>query len=460
MHRLNSKSLMFKTMSIITFFSILILLIMYLFQILFSNFYYERSKIREVRNIADNIEDNVDKVDAYLSKATSESDVCIEYKLTNGSILYNENAKGCILAHSNKKVDSLKNEMYGNDNNMVFYTITNPLFNSKSYLYGVRLSNGAYVYINSQLESLDNTYIVLKNQLIYLLILVILLAVIISYFISTALTHPILEITGKAKKLGNGDLSVSFNEYGIQEVDELSDTLNYAKSEMIKMDDYRRDLMANVGHDLKTPLTLIRSYAEMVRDITYKDEEKRTENLNVIISETDRLNDLVNDILVLSKIESNKDSIEIEEYDLVNQIKEILSKFEILSMKEGYNFKYIGPKKALVHADKNKISQVIYNLVNNAVNYTGDDQKVTVKVSAKDGGYLVEVKDTGKGIDDETIKHIWDRYYKTEKKHKRNKVGTGLGLAIVKEILEIHGFKYGVNSKIGKGTNFYFTIKK
>ena len=218
--------------------------------------------------------------------------------------------------------------------------------------------------------------------------------------------------------------------------------------------------MANVGHDLKTPLTLIKSYAEMVRDITYKDKAKMDDNLNVIINETDRLNELVNDILTLSKIEASADTLNLEEYDLVKQIDEIMDKFQILSETEDYNFIYSGVESGMVYADRNKISQVIYNLLNNAINYTGDDQTVYINVEENKKDYLVEIKDTGKGIDDETIKHVWDRYYKTEKKHKRNKVGTGLGLSIVKGILDAHEFTYGVKSKKGSGTNFYFTVNK
>ena len=260
--------------------------------------------------------------------------------------------------------------------------------------------------------------------------------------------------------MGEGDLSVRFERSNISEIDELSETLNYAKTEMVKTDDYRRDLMANVGHDLKTPLTLIKSYAEMVRDITYKDDKKREANLNVIINETDRLNALVNDIITLSKIEANAEVLNIEKYDLVAQIKEIIGKFEILTLTENYHFKYSGPEKVSIEADKTKMSQVIYNLINNAINYTGDDSVVEIKITNKRNDYLVEIIDTGKGIDKDTIKHIWDRYYKTEKKHKRNKVGTGLGLSIVKGILENHRFKYGVKSTLGKGTSFWFIVKK
>ena len=136
--------------------------------------------------------------------------------------------------------------------------------------------------------------------------------------------------------------------------------------------------MANVGHDLKTPLTLIKSYAEMVRDITYKDKDKMDDNLNVIIKETDRLNELVNDIITLSKIEANADTLNLEDYDIVVQIKEIIDKFEILSITENYTFIYSGVSAGMVHADKNKRSQVIYNLINNAINYTGDDQTVYI----------------------------------------------------------------------------------
>ena len=260
--------------------------------------------------------------------------------------------------------------------------------------------------------------------------------------------------------MGSGDLSVVFERSNISEIDELSDTLNYAKNEMVKTDDYRRDLMANVGHDLKTPLTLIKSYAEMVRDITFKDEEKRNEHLNVIINESDRLNELVNDIIELSKLESSANELVIEQYDLIKELKAIINKFEILELTENYNFVFTGPKEALIKADKKKINQVIYNLIGNAINYTGDDSTVYINVTKVKNGFQVEVIDTGKGIDEETIKHVWNRYYKTEKKHKRNKVGTGLGLSIVREILEAHGFKYGVRSTIGKGTNFYFTLGK
>ena len=118
------------------------------------------------------------------------------------------------------------------------------------------------------------------------------------------------------------------------------------------------------------------------------------------------------------------------------------------------------PEEIIIRADRNKINQVIYNLVNNALNYTGDDKKVFINVKEEKKFYLVEIKDTGKGIDKDKIEHIWEKYYKNEKNHKRNVVGTGLGLSIVKNILECHNFEYGVKSKKNEGTIFYFKVSK
>ena len=129
---------------------------------------------------------------------------------------------------------------------------------------------------------------------------------------------------------------------------------------------------------------------------------------------------------------------------------------------EDENYKFITeiPKIAIVKADKNKINQVLYNLINNAINYTGDDLTVKIFVKEYKKNYLVEVIDSGKGINNQDLQNIWDKYYKKERNHKRNVVGTGLGLFIVKGILESHNFKFGVKSKLNKGTDFYFYINK
>ena len=160
-------------------------------------------------------------------------------------------------------------------------------------------------------------------------------------------------------------------------------------------------------------------------------------------------------------MQSNIEDLNIEEFDLISLIDEILARYKVLKETENYKLIFIHRvKKALVNADKKKIEQVIYNLINNAINYTGDDNTVKIKVNNSDNCYLVEIIDTGKGIKEKDIPYIWEKYYKNKKKHKRNLVGTGLGLSIVKNILELHNFEHGVNTVINKGSTFYFKVNK
>ena len=195
----------------------------------------------------------------------------------------------------------------------------------------------------------------------------------------------------------------------------------------------------------------------MARDLNKDDEVKRTENLNIIIEETERLNLLVNDILELSKSEKNIDSLNKEDFDLTSLVQTIIYRFDYLK-EEGYTINFESKKNYVINADKQKIEQVIYNLISNAVNYTGKDKTVTIKIEEEKKYIRVYVIDTGKGIKKDELDLIWDKYYKNEKNHQRNKVGTGLGLSIVKNILIKHGYNYGVITTRGNGTKFYFDI--
>ena len=367
----------------------------------------------------------------------------------------NESNRGCLT--SNYKY---KNEFYNSGETEQTIKLINPLFNTKTLIYARKYNDDITIFVNASLEPLDTTINILSNQLIIVSFIVIILAFIIGYFISKKISKPIENMNEKALKLANGNYNFQFdNNSNITEIDTLASTLNYAKKELEHTDELRRDLMANVSHDLKTPLTMIKGYAEMIRDLNYDNEEKRNANLNVIIEETERLNILVEDILTLSKIQANKDTLNKEDFDLVELINNIIKRYSIYKETEGYNFEINTPNKLIINADKKKIEQVIYNLINNAINYTGDDNKIIINIF-QDKKIRVEIKDTGKGIKEEDLPHIWEKYYHSKKKHKRNVIGTGIGLSIVKTILESHKFKYGVISEVGKGTTFYFEIRK
>ncbi|MCI6764304.1 HAMP domain-containing histidine kinase [bacterium] len=454
---IKKNSLGVKTFSYLITFSIAILLLLYMFQIVFLKIFYERYQINNLKSVANRIITSPETVS--FEQLAYENEMCIQIYNDNKVTSYNVLNKDCLLNSNDKSVIKVKNKILTSSKNSIIRVI-NPKYDSKSIIYGIHYSDDIYILLNTKLEDVNSTTYILRGQLIYITLIMIILSGIVSYFVGKMINKPILNITNKAKLMANGNYEQDTNKYDIAEIDELNQVLNYARSEIKNTDELRRDLMANVSHDLKTPLTMIKAYAEMARDINNENEDKRKDNLNVIIDETDRLNVLVNDILELSRMQNSSDELNIESYDLIEELNQILKRYEIIKETENYKFITNIPEKAMVKADKKKINQVMYNLINNAINYTGDDLTIKINITDCKKRYLVEIIDTGKGISEEDLKFIWSKYYKNEKNHKRNIVGTGLGLSIVETILIKHKFEYGVKSKKNKGSNFYFYINK
>ena len=453
------RNLRYKIWLYLIVFSLSILLFLWLFQVIFLDSYYKWYKTKELVKTVETIALNY-KEESYeetLDNISHDKGVCIELT-KNNKLVYLSNSfnRGCTA--NPQDTYNYKNDFIKSDNLSARYTLQNKRFNNKTLVLAVKINEGTQLFVSASLEPIDATVTILRSQLFYITLLVILLSLIVSYFISKLISNPIIKMKKKADEMAKGNYDITFENSEIEEINELSKTLNYACMELNKTEDLRRELMANVSHDLKTPLTMIKAYAELIRDVSYKDREKTNKNLNVIIEETDRLNLLVNDILELSKIRSNSTPLNIEEFDLNELIKTIIKRYDIYIEKENYNIEYNEKENIIIKADKKRIEQVIYNLINNAINYTGDDKKVTIKVKDQKGKIRVEIKDTGKGIEKKELQYIWDKYYKVDKTHSRVQVGSGIGLSIVKNILINHNFDYGVESKVGKGTTFYFEI--
>ncbi|MDO5003989.1 MAG: HAMP domain-containing sensor histidine kinase, partial [bacterium] len=393
-----------------------------------------------------------------INNSAYDKNICVEITNSENTIYFSKYlSRGCL--RPNEESVNYKQDFIISNLSKVKYRIVNPRFDNKTIVYAVKLDNDLYAFVNTSIEPIDSTVTILKNQLIYVTLIVLILSFIVAYYISKHISKPIVKINTAAKSLAKGEYNVVFDsDTNIDELKELSSTLDYMRDELYKTDELRRDLMANVSHDLKTPLTMIKAYAEMTRDLHINNKKKQKENMNIIIEEADRLAVLVNDILTLSKMQSELDSLELTEFDLTKLIKDILKRYKIYKETLDYNFIYDEKEKLMIKADQKKIEQVIYNLINNAINYTGDDNKIIIKTIKKKGAIRVEITDTGKGIKKEDIPYIWDKYYKNEKKHERNVVGTGLGLSIVKSILELHKYEYGVISNKNIGTTFYFII--
>lgn len=315
----------------------------------------------------------------------------------------------------------------------------------------------AAVALSTALTPLFATREILNVETMYICSVLLVVSVLLAILIFRKISKPIVQTNEKAMLLAGGNYDVKFDSDGYREISELNDTLTFAALELNRTETLRRDLMANISHDLRTPLTMIRGYAELMRDIP---GEANEENIQIIIDETNRLSNLVTDILDLSKLQSGVEKLNKTDFSITDSINGILNRYSKIKAMEGYTINFENDGDVFINADSIKISQVLYNLINNAINYTGEDKTVTVRQKVNGNTVRIEISDTGEGIDEENIKFIWDRYYKVDKTHKRPVSGTGIGLSIVKNILELHGFKYGVVSQKGEGSTFYFEAEK
>lgn len=311
------------------------------------------------------------------------------------------------------------------------------------------------LFVNTQLTPVDATVNTLRVELIWITFIMILLSLVVALMISRQVSKSFIKINESAKKMAKGDFSVRFEGKDYREIAELSDTLNATAVELNRNESLRRELIANVSHDLRTPLTMIIAYAEVMRDLP---GENTPENVQVVIDEAARLTNLVNDMLDISKLQAGVMVKNAEVYNLTESIEAVLERYNKLKEQEGYVIEFDYDRKVYVDADEYKIFQVIYNLINNAINYTGEDKTVRVSQKVIEDRVRIEVADSGEGIAKEDLPYVWDRYYKVDKTHKRSVMGTGLGLSIVKNILELHDAAYGVWSEEGKGSIFWFEL--
>ena len=358
--------------------------------------------------------------------------------------------------HFKAETEALKTKLSGKDFNVpVLYE------GGKDYFYGARIElneqEETYLLITKSLSLMHSTIRQTNIRTWVSSAFVFVLSFAVSSAVSGWLTRPIAELTDKARRLAKKEFDVDFHgaDYAT-EIVELADALNYARDELSKTDSMQKELIANVSHDFKTPLTMIKAYASMIKEISGDIPEKRNKHAQVIEDEADRLTSLVTDVLDLSKITSGIDAIKLERVNTSQILKEVIKRFDYFTETQGYEFIVHVDDDLYAQADELKISQALYNLIGNAVNYTGEDKKVYIRlVKETDAQFVFAVTDTGVGIPKEELPNIWERYYRSKEAHKRPVTGTGLGLSIVKAILDKHRLEYGVDSSEGNGTTFY-----
>ena len=358
-----------------------------------------------------------------------------------------------------KQVDFVENDVssYWTDNygtNSSFTSRDNDFYATGTFTKDIN-GTECLVLVKTRLIQVGSDRKLNSTQFIISTVFIFLTAFLFAISLTHQLVQPITSLNNSAKDLAKGKYDSKFKAEGFSEVEELRNTLNYASEELSKMDVYQKELLANVSHDLRTPLTLIGGYAEMMKDMP---EERNEDNLQIIIDETKRLNTLVNDILLLSNIQNDNNKLDIESYCITDSIKDIIYRNDKMASELGIKINFEYSELVNIEADEAQITKVIYNFISNAINYCGDDKIVIVKQEVVGDKVKISVIDHGIGIDKDEINNIWDRYYKA-KNHVRAQVGSGLGLSIVKNILQRHNFEYGVVSQKNVGSEFYFLAK-
>ena len=427
--------------------------------------YYARARSQEVVRTANALttqfRQSQDDFPAYAIQTAGANGIYIRMDTPDISLIYD----GTTVIDSSQfaeDVKLIKAKLADSETYNVSDTILGQSQGGSRFIYATHVmiaGKDNVLYIIAPLQPDPSTIRILRNMLLYISIIVLVASFVLAYMLSLRITKPIDNLTSSATELSKGNYNVKFDGSAFTETRELAKALNKASYEMEKTDFYQREILANVSHDLKTPLTMIRSYAEKIMDISGDNPEKRNADLQVIVTETERLNKLVGDIMSVSNLQSNNIELHKETFDIVEAARDVYESFNVLSSSQGFEVQFHPCKSCYVVGDRTRLMQVMTNFLDNAVKYAGDGKFINVKLTRNGKFVRFHCIDHGIGIPSDEIAHVWDKYYRTSANHERAIEGTGLGLAIVKGILTLHNANYGVDSREGKGSDFWFELE-
>lgn len=317
-----------------------------------------------------------------------------------------------------------------------------------------------YLLIHQNLDEINALQNALLQRVYIALIIIYLLSFMIFLAFELLVHRPLVEITQAATQYASGNLNYEIPIRTSDEMGYLSASLNYMSSQLRDMENYQKKFVANVSHDFRSPLTSIKGYVEAMADGTIP-PEMQSKYLNIILFETERLTDLTRDLLELNAFDTQELLLNRESFDIHDVIRSTAASFEGTCTQKKISIELVLATRHLsVFADKHKIQQVLYNLIDNAIKFSDPDSIITVETTERGEKVFVSVKDNGVGIPRDSLNKIWERFYKTDSSRGKDKKGTGLGLSIVKESIQAHGENINVISTEGVGSEFTFTLPK
>jgi signal transduction histidine kinase len=473
-------------------FSLILLLLLWFFQTICLDPFYRRVKAASVRHTAEAIADNIDheNLQDLVDRLSEDNDLQISILTQNGQSLVMQTSVRTSQIQRLQPVDfsryfSLAADSGGSYLEQVGFSPSSPdpggvtpdpaSFDPDQFAGRLPFSSRAIddqvayalltetadqdlvmILARARLSPVSSTVSTLRLQLLIISGTMLLLSLLLALSQSRRIARPIEQLNEQSRSLACGNYAVHFAAGGYREITQLAATLNQMARDLEQVEQLRRDLIANVSHDLRTPLTMIGGYAEVMRDLP---GENNAHNLQVIIDETQRLTGLVNDLLDLSKMQSGRQALACQPVNLSALLDEQLNRLRVLVSQSGYQIRAQIEPGLVVAADPRLIGQVLANLLGNAINYTGPDRTITVLATRQEASARVEIHDSGSGITAEHLEHIWERYYRGDTHHQRSVVGSGLGLAIVKQVLEQHEAAFGVSSRPEGGSIFWFALR-
>ncbi len=466
--KIDYRSIKFKTCLYFILFAGFLLIVLWFLQVLFLNNFYGVMKDEQTQRVVKDIQSNYkiqsnSKFLRSIETISNSNDMFIYIVSYDGNTMYFKPSGDATSSnYYAEQIQTVNDAMLESEDHSAYLKIKSADDSKEVLAYGSLLTakgkTPLLVYIFSPLFPISSTIQILTNQLVYVSFISLLVACLISFYLSIRITKPIRTITRSAERLAGGEYGIMFKGGHYTEINHLADTLTRASIELEKSDMLQKDLIANVSHDLRTPLTMIKSYAEMIRDLSGNNPQKREQHLQVIIDEADRLNALVGDLLSISRMQSGKMVLERSDFNITHAVESIINTYKIMEVDEGYTFHFNCPVNFIVNGDEEKIKQVIANLVTNAIKFAGEDKTVNISLKRRGKSVVCKVKDHGVGIKADELDHVWERYYRASSNMVRASEGSGLGLSIVKEILTLHKADFGVNSTLGKGTTFWFEL--
>ena len=295
----------------------------------------------------------------------------------------------------------------------------------------------------------------MKNLIIGISLLMIIVVIAVSVFLSQKISKPIIVVSKMTDfiKMGGYDQKLEY-ESSIVEIDNLINSINELSRELYKMENMRKNLTSDISHELRTPLTSIQTHLEAMIDGIWEPSKER---LNSVNEEVIRLSHLVNQLKNLAKFDSYEDKLNLKNENLTQLIKNIIYNNESYALDKNIRIKY-ELEDVNANIDKEKISQVIINLISNAIRYTNLNGEILIKLYKKSDFIKIIVKDNGIGIPEESLGYIFERFYRVDKSRCRNTGGTGVGLTICKSIVDLHKGKIEVKSKLNEGSEFIITL--